>query len=159
MKALLSGDAGTCLRRPPKVSDVDLTAPSDCGNSPRMALVADIITAWASGDDALVHEWLADDARWVLVGAQGPGEASSAVDGEAADDVEAIDVIVPPPFEAVHGEILTVLNHGRLAACDGYLARGAERVDFCHVIRFAGVSRTAKIREIRTYLQPAAGEH
>lgn len=138
---------------------MDLIAPSDCGNSPRMALVADIITAWASGDDAKVHEWLADGACWVLVGAQGPGEASSQVDGDAADDRGTVGVIVPPPFEADRGEILTVLNHGRLAACDGYLVRGAERVDFCHVIRFAGAAKTATIREIRSYLQPAAGEH
>lgn len=132
-----------------------------------MALVADLITAWATGDEASVHEWLVEGARWVLVGAQRPGEApgeadgtaDGTADGKAADDDGAIDVIVPPPFEADRGEILTVLNHGRLAACDGYLLRGAERVDFCHVIRFAGASKTAKIREIRTYLQPAAGEH
>lgn len=147
------------MRRPPKVSDMDLIAPSDCGNSPRMALVADIITAWASGDGALVHEWLADGACWVLVGAQGPREASGEVDGDAASGDGALLDIVPPPFEADHGEILTVLNHGRLAACDGYLVCDTERVDFCHVIRFAGASKTAKIREIRTYLQHAAGEH
>lgn len=141
---------------------MDLSVPTDCGNSPRMALVADIVTAWAAGDDALVQEWLSDDARWILVGAQDPGEdASSSADangaekGAAADD-GMIATIVPPPFEAGHGEILTVLNHGRLAACDGYLVGDTERVDFCHVIRFAGASKTAKIREIRTYLLPAA---
>lgn len=133
---------------------MDLRVPTDCGNSPRMALVAEIITAWASGDDALVHGWLSDDVLWSLVGARNPEDVSSSPDG--GDAVTA--VIVPPPFDADHGEILTVLNHGRLAACDGYLVRGRERVDFCHVIHFAGVAKTARIREVRTYLQPTVRE-
>ncbi|MGO2821706.1 MAG: hypothetical protein ACTIA5_12980 [Brachybacterium tyrofermentans] len=151
---------------------MDLRTATDCGNSPRMALVAEVITAWASGDDALVQEWLAVDARWVLVGAQDPGDAASSADGDTAGSDSNGDTkntstndsasdspkgaIVPPPFDADHGEILTVLSHGRHAACDGYLVRGEERVDFCHVIRFAGATKTAKIREIRTYLLPAA---
>ena len=148
---------------------MDLRTATDCGNSPRMALVAEVITAWASGDDALVQEWLAVDARWILVGAQDPGDATVALTGtlpavtatatptptndSASDSPKG--AIVPPPFDADHGEILTVLSHGRHAACDGYLVRGEERVDFCHVIRFAGATKTAKIREIR-YLLPAA---
>ena len=117
---------------------MEMTIPEDCGNSPRMALVAEIVTSWAARDDTAVREWLREDAHWELVG--------------GADDA-AQEGIVPPPFAAERGEILTVLNHGRLAACDGYLVRGQERVDFCHVLRFAGATKTARIREIRTYLQ------
>lgn len=135
---------------------MELRTATDCGNSPRMALVAEVITAWASAQDALVQEWLADDARWIMVGAQTAGEMSSRGDGDAVDGDSPRGAIVPPPFEADRGEILTVLNHGRLAACDGYLVRGEDRVNFCHVIRFAGATKTAKIREIRTYLLPAA---
>lgn len=119
---------------------MEMTIPQDCGNSPRMALVAEIATAWARGEDDAVREWLREDARWELVG---------------SDDGAAAPGIVPPPFDADAGEILTVLNHGRLAACDGYLLRGTQRVDFCHVLHFAGATKTARIREIRTYLQPA----
>lgn len=121
---------------------MEMTIPEDCGNSPRMAIVADIAAAWAVGEEATVREWLREDATWLLV-----GEGGSAPGG-----------IVEPPFVAERGEILTVLNHGRLASCDGYLVRDGERVDFCHMIRFAGATKTAKIREIRTYLQhsPAA---
>lgn len=117
-----------------------MTIPEDCGNSPRMALVAEIVTAWAGQDDDVVRRWLREDAQWELVGG---------ADGAAGEG------IVPPPFPADRGEILTVLNHGRLAACDGYLIRGQERVDFCHVLRFAGAAKTSPIREIRTYLQPS----
>ena len=51
----------------------------------------------------------------------------------------------PQPFKTETGEILSVLNHGRLAACDGFLMRGEEHVDFCHVIRFAGTRKTSQI--------------
>lgn len=122
---------------------MQMSIPTDCGNSPRMAIVADLVTAWAAREDGTLRGWLREDATWVLVG---------------AEDAEAPGDIVPPPLDAERGEILTVLNHGRLAACDGYLVRGTQRVDFCHVIRFAGASKTARIREIRTYLMPAAGE-
>lgn len=120
---------------------MEMTIPEDCGNSPRMAIVADLVTAWAAGEAETVREWLREGADWELVG-----------DGQDA----AIEGIVPPPFAAERGEILTVLSHGRLAACDGYLVRGGERMDFCHVLRFAGTTKTARVREIRTYLQPGA---
>lgn len=119
---------------------MEMTIPEHCGNSPRMALVAQLVTAWAAGEEASVREWLREDATWLLV-----GEGAPAAGG-----------IVAPPFTAEHGEILTVLNHGRVAACDGFLQRGEERIDFCHVLRFAGAAKTAPIREIRTYLLPSA---
>ncbi|GAA1486307.1 hypothetical protein GCM10009625_31110 [Brachybacterium fresconis] len=111
--------------------------PEDCGNSPRMAIVADIAAAWAAGEEDSVRAWLREDASWMLAGEPAPTS----------------DGYVGPPPSPESGEILTVLNHGRLAACDGYLVCEGERVDFCHVIRFAGATKTAKIREIRTYLQ------
>ena len=114
-----------------------MTIPEDCGNSPRMAIVPDIVAAWAAGEEATVREWLRDDAIWILVGEDGPAPGG----------------VPPPPLAAERGEILMVLNHGRLAACEGYLVRGEERADFCHMIRFTGATKTARIREIRTYLQ------
>ena len=131
---------------------MEMTIPEDCGNSPRMALVAEIVTAWAAQDVGTVREWLHEGARWVLVGTDAAAE-DGAEDGGAGRSAQP--PIVPPPFSAERGEILTVLNHGRLAACDGFVVRGDERVDFCHVLRFAGAAKTAKIREIRTYLQPS----
>lgn len=45
-----------------------LILPTDCGNSPRMALVAELMAAWAAGEHAPVQEWLAEGSRWALVG-------------------------------------------------------------------------------------------
>lgn len=94
----------------------------DCGNSPRMAIVVDLVSAWAADQEHVVREWLRKDVEWTLV-----GDATATTGG-----------YVPPPISTERGEILTVLSHGRVAACDGYLQQGGERVDFCHVIRFAG---------------------
>ena len=116
---------------------MEMTIPADCGNSPRMTIVAEIASAWAAGEEATVRAWLREDATWFLVGEDSP------VPGGFAG----------PPFAAERGEILMLLNHGRLAACEGYLVRGDERVDFCHMIRFAGATKPAQIREIRTALQ------
>lgn len=135
---------------------MEMTVPEDCGNSPRMTIVAEFVTAWAQGEEAAVQEWLHEDIRWVLVG-QGRTPTSGEDGGDAsAGTGSAACTAVPPPFAADCGEVLTVLNHGRLAACDGYLMRGDQRVDFCHVLRFAGTTKTALIREIRTFLQPSA---
>ncbi|MGO1389146.1 MULTISPECIES: hypothetical protein [Brachybacterium] len=134
-----------------------LILPTDCGNSPRMALVAELMAAWASGEHAPVQEWLAEGSRWTLVGTadQDDREARGGDQSAADETSRGGSAVVPAPFEAETGEILSVLNHGRLAACDGFLMRGEERVDFCHVIRFAGTGKTSRIREIRTYLQPS----
>ncbi|MGP9538823.1 hypothetical protein ACT3SP_12480 [Brachybacterium sp. AOP43-C2-M15] len=128
---------------------MDMKVPEDCGNSPRMAIVAEFAAAWAAEDDTAVREHLHEDLRWVLVGQTRADGPTDGADGAGP---------VPPPFSAERGEILTVLNHGRLAACDGYLMRGDERVDFCHVLRFAGTTKSARIREVRTYLQPSTAE-
>lgn len=118
---------------------MEMAIRDDCGNSPRMAIVVDLVSAWAADQEHVVREWLRKDVEWTLV-----GDATATTGG-----------YVPPPISTERGEILTVLSHGRVAACDGYLQQGGERVDFCHVIRFAGATKTAQIREIRTYLQPA----
>lgn len=123
--------------------------PSDCGNSPRMVIVGEFTSKWAVGDTAGCEEWLAEDSRWVRM-------------GRSADEVTGAETAVPRvlevPLEPERVEVLSIVTHGRLAACDGYMVRAGERIDFCHMLRFAGATKTAKIAEIRTYIaegQPA----
>jgi hypothetical protein len=49
-------------------------------------------------------------------------------------------------------EIRSAITHGRLAACDVYTTTDSVRTGFCHMFRFTGPAKTAKIAEIRTYL-------
>lgn len=98
-----------------------------------MAITADIAVAWASGDAATLAEWRAPDCRWTLAG--GPADEEPG-----------------PPFVPERVVVLSVVTHGRLAACDGVLERGAEHADFSHMIRFTNTVKTGKIAEARTYL-------
>lgn len=117
---------------------MDLTVPADCGNAPRMGIVADVVSAWARGDHAALAEALAEDATWTIVGDRAH---------EGRDDAAT----VRPPVDPEAVEIASIITHGRLASCDGHLVTVGRRIDFSHVLRFAGAGKTAKIVEIRTY--------
>lgn len=115
-----------------------INLPADCGNAPRMIIVGEFVVNWAKGDTDAVAEWLCDDASWSLVGEGthiGPDSSREA----------------GPRIGAERLEVLSIVTHGRLASCDGYLEAGTTRIAFSHVFRFAGASRSAKVAELRTY--------
>ena len=117
---------------------MEIVLPSGCGNAPRMLVVAEFVTNWARGDTDAMAEWLADDATWSIIGEQThTGVGSSQHTG--------------PRVTAQRLEVLSIVTHGRLASCDGYLEAGATRISFSHVFRFTGVAKSAKIAELRTY--------
>src|SRR5699024_4076673 len=61
-----------------------------------------------------------------------------------------------PAVAPTHAVVLGAINHGRSASCDGYLdfAEGVQpqRARFSHVFTFTSMVKTAKVKEIRTYL-------
>lgn len=116
-----------------------VTLPSDCGNAPRLQIVAEIAQYWAAADAALLAPWLSEDAHWSVVG-------GGAVTGcaEAAQQ--------SPPVAPQRLEVTSVITHGRLASCDGLLDDGDRSFAFSHVLRFTGTTKTAKVAEVRTYL-------
>lgn len=118
---------------------MEITIPADCGNSPRMAIVAELVSAWIRSDAAALGEWLADDISWQFVGGAtltGPDAATT----------------VLPPITADGGTLLSVVNHGKFAACDGYLEGDGQRLQFAHMLRFTGAAKTAKLAEVRSYV-------
>lgn len=117
---------------------MEIKLPTDCGNAPRIGIVGDFVVNWASGDTEAVSTWLADDVRWALIGETTPGGSEAAQASR-------------PPFVPQRVEVLSIVTHGRLASCDGYLEADGRRVDFSHAIRFASTSKTAKITELRSY--------
>ena len=120
---------------------MEIVFPADCGNSPRITTVSEFSARWAAADADALAEWLAEGAQWMSVGV--PETASPAATRPR------------PPFEPDYVEILSAVSHGRFAACDGYLTLDGRRADFCHVFRFTGAAKTARIAEIRTYLVEA----
>lgn len=117
---------------------MDIELPADCGNAPRIVIVSDFVTSWASGDSDAVSAWLSDDISWTIVGADTHTGPDCARDAAPRIRIERLVV-------------RSIVTHGRLASCDGYLQAGHTRIDFSHAIRFAGASKTAKIAELRTY--------
>lgn len=113
-----------------------ITVPDDCGNSPRNLLVSQLSVDWAAGNLDDVRAWLADDVRWEVLG--DPGR-----------DVEGA---LSLPRDVQEVEVYTAINHGKAASCNGCLVTPTEQIDFCHVFRFSGVAKTARIVHIRTYL-------
>lgn len=116
-----------------------VTTPSDCGNAPRLQIVADLAQHWAAGDTDALEPWLAEDAQWTVIG-------SDPVVGRAAAAQQR------PPVEPQRLDLVSVITHGRLASCDGTLDDGQRRFAFSHALRFTGATKTAKVAEVRTYL-------
>ena len=112
--------------------------PTDCGNAPRITIVGDFITSWAEGDTDAVTAWLAEDVTWTVV-------------GKAAYSGERVADRVCPAISPAYLEVTSIITHGRLASCDGFLESEAGRIDFSHVFRFASTAKTARIRDVRSY--------
>ncbi|HIY65035.1 MAG TPA: hypothetical protein H9830_02000 [Candidatus Agrococcus pullicola] len=115
-----------------------ITLPSDCGNAPRIGIVSDFVVSWAKNDEDAVATWLSDSTSWSEVG----GDTY-----QGSDIAESLR----PVFTPEHVEVLSVVTHGRLAACDGYFEADGVRVHFSHMFRFASTAKTARIADIRTY--------
>lgn len=48
--------------------------------------------------------------------------------------------------------IQDIINHGYAASANGTVIGTKQTYDFCHVYRFTGATKTAKIKEIRSYI-------
>lgn len=90
---------------------------------------------WAAGNVESLRPLLADDVRWEVVG-------DPELDAESSLSL---------PQDVRELEVFTAINHGRVSSCDGRMLTATERIDFCHVFRFSGAAKTARIVHIRTY--------
>ena len=115
--------------------------PEHCGNAPRKVVIRDFLIALYQRDIPHVQESLKDDVDWDIIGStqfQGVDEVSSWVQTQ-------------PSATALH--LHTVITHGTDCGADGRVtySDGTE-IAFNHVFVFAGHSKTAKIKAIRSYL-------
>jgi hypothetical protein len=125
---------------------MEITLPTDCGNAPRIGIVGDFAVNWAQANEEAIADWLSDDLNWTLAGADTPKNSTTAGD-------------MNPPFKPERVEVLSIITHGRLASCDGYLEAGEKRLLFSHVFRFATTAKTAKIVELRSYCVSTSDNH
>lgn len=113
----------------------------DCGNAPRKTIVRDLVVALAMKDIDFVASLITGDASWVLVG------EPRLVGGPA---ILARISGLPSVSAVVFGSLLT---HGRGASVDGVLELSdGKKMGFCHVLRFAGAGKAAKLIGVNSYV-------
>lgn len=115
--------------------------PNDCGNAPRKALIRDFTIALYRRNANDLMAWLKDNVLWEVVG-------SGVLAG--IDEVQAWLLAEPATTEL---SVNTIITHGWECGVDGTIVRaGGLSAGFCHILLFAGAAKTAKIKEIRSYL-------
>ena len=115
--------------------------PERCGNAPRKAVVRDFTVALVSKNVAEVLQHISADAQWTLNGKQ-PLHGADEISAWVAGGPEAQEL-----------EIHTVITHGTECGVDGVVTftDGTAQL-FSHIMRFSGGSKTAKIKEVRSYV-------
>lgn len=113
----------------------------DCGNAPRKEILRDFVVALAKRDSEQIASLLADNIVWTLVGER-------TLTGR--DAVRKWVTALPEVDEVVFGSLLT---HGRGASVDGVLRLvDGTQCGFCHVLRFTGAAKAAKILGVNSYV-------
>ena len=112
---------------------IEVEMPAGCGNAPRIFIVADFAGRWAAEDTAIA-DMLAPECAWSVNGEPRPAPAFPDLAGEA-----------------MRVELRSVITHGREAACEGTLVNMDDALDFCHVLRFSGAAKSARVVEVRAY--------
>ena len=115
--------------------------PEDCGNAPRKIVIRDFLIALYQRDVGAVLAALHDSVQWEIVGScqlEGPSE---------------VDAWLTQQPAATELHVALVITHGTDCGADGTVvyAKGSQ-VRFHHVLIFAGHSKTAKIKQLRSYL-------
>lgn len=122
--------------------DVKVMAlPKGCENAPRKQVIADFLIAVYQRDVDAVSVLLHDDVQWEIVG-------SSKLVG-----VKHVGDWVTRQQPVVKLELATVITHGTECAADGSIVHSdGSTTRFSHMLVFAGHSKTAPIRRLRSYL-------
>lgn len=114
--------------------------PDSCGNAPRRAILRDFTISLYAKQMHELTEMLNDDVQWHLIGSQ------------VLTGAEQVRGWVTEEPAVVKLTIHTIITHGREGGVDGVIERAdGTAAGFCHVIAFAGATKTAKIKEIRSY--------
>jgi ketosteroid isomerase-like protein len=115
----------------------------DCGNSPRRIFLRDWNSAFAKGEHDFVLEHLTDEVIWDLVGA-------ARVEGKA----QVAELFRTAAREAkTELRLLNIITHGGIGSVNGTVTfEDGQHYAFCHVYTSSSAGKTAKIKEITSYL-------
>lgn len=121
---------------------IRFNCPEDCGNAPRKTMLRDFTLAAVSGNIDFITKHAAESIVWKIAGsAKFVGLAPFA---DAMRELHG--------RQAIELEIHHIITHGRTGAVSGTVTYADGGRAFCDVYEFAGASKTAKIREITSYI-------
>lgn len=123
-------------------TNIKLSIPPDCGNAPKKRILKDFNIALVTMNRSFLLENLADNMIWNIVGDEALVGKDNFID----------------KLEKLHKEKITelfiydIITHGYVASAHGKVNGVNFSYDFCHVYKFTSASKTAKIREITSYI-------
>lgn len=127
------------------VGGVQVSFPQDCGNAPRKMVLVGLYKAFAARDFEHLQANTAEDVRWDIVGKQ-------VLENQTAS-LELLE-----QYRAAEGGlkeivILNAITHGNTCAVHGeILCSSGARFGFCDVFVFRGFTKTAKVKEVTSYV-------
>jgi len=123
-------------------NELKIQIPTDCGNAPRKMLLIDFNVALITNDEGILRDNIADDITWNIVGRE-------IVSGKEAFIEKSADL---RKDKIVELRIDNMITHGYVASVNGKAIGMNQSYDFCHVYKFTGAGKTAKIKEITSYV-------
>lgn len=123
-------------------TDVKITVPKDCGNAPKKIILRDFNVSLIIKDHAALLKNIADDITWNIIG-------DEIVEGKS-DFIKKLDELYNDKITELL--IHDIITHGYVASAHGKVIGINESFHFCHVFKFAGTSKTAKIKNITSYI-------
>jgi hypothetical protein len=115
----------------------------DCGNAPKKLLLRDFNIVFAKHEKAHLLRNITDTIRWNLVG-------DKVVEGKEQFEKELERMKERKTTELVINNIIT---HGNSGAMDGtFTLDNGRSYAFCDVYRFSSAAKSAKIKEITSYV-------
>lgn len=123
-------------------TNIKLSVPKDCGNAPKKLILKNFNIALVTGDTETILGNLADHMTWTIIGDK---------------MVKGKDAFIDKLSELHDGEITElvihdIITHGYVASAHGKVLGVNRDYYFCHVYKFTSASKTAKIKEMTSYI-------
>lgn len=126
------------------VNDIRLSIPGGCDNAPRKSILKDFNVASVTKDTAFLLENIADQIIWNIIGKEVIEGKEAFINHMSKLHTNKINELI----------ILDIITHGYVASVHGTVIGTNQSYDFCHVYKFTGATKTAKIKEITSYMIP-----
>lgn len=118
--------------------DINVVSEVNCMNSPKKELLCDLNSSVVKQQLEEPLNWLEEEIEWEIV-------EDETVQGLRAVE-EKLQTFLNIPIQEFH--IDHIITHGKTAALNG----NGEVIELCHIYLFKGHKKTAKIKEMISYI-------